>query len=167
MGKDEATGKRARASPRGLAQEKMNAPTRETGELWEHDAFGTVDAYDIANTLEHAARTSGGASVRSTLDADIFGGDENPKEKRAKHIVKWCLGEHPDFSRQPIGLPEELFSKSTTSGHDDEPVNLCRGCRRKLPAAIHFELNKKSCRQCLERQRLKKQRSQHLGARKE
>lgn len=169
---DDAVGKR------DVAREDGVATSSATGDFLERNAFGTVDAYDLRNAMV-VARTLGGASARRTLDTEHVEREESPSpvEEGApmkKYFVGSCLDPDIDFSQYPIELPEELFfqpSPAKRTRHDDVELNpaesLCRGCRRWLLAAKHFEANKKTCRQCLTRQRLKKHASQRLGGRVE
>ena len=56
----------------------------------------------------------------------------------------------------PLVVRERMEVEDEPSRIDPGLVQFCRGCRRTMTTAIHFTSNNKTCRQCLERQRLKR-----------
>jgi len=59
----------------------------------------------------------------------------------------------------PLVVRERMEVEDEPSRIDPGLVQFCRGCRRTMTTAIHFTSNNKTCRQCLERQRLKRKKA--------
>jgi len=59
----------------------------------------------------------------------------------------------------PLVVRDRMEVKVEPTSIDPALVQFCRGCRRTLTTVIHFISHNKTCRQCLERQRLKRKQS--------
>ena len=160
----------ASASERVAAEDSRESPSCETNvnasELEESaptsNAFATSNAYDLGNAYSDANETTpktqqNTAKRRASAAACAV---KMAEEKKRRERMGTMLDSDVDFSSFPITLPSEVRGASTDGGRAPAAAH-CRGCRRSLPMDLHFDTDKKTCRQCLSRQRLKWRKTAH------
>ena len=127
-------------------------------------AFATVNAYDSGKARTDASETTPKtrrAAKRRAIEAACA--VDVAEEKKRRERMGTMLDPDFDFSSFPITLPAEVRGESA-DGRRARAMLHCRGCRRNLRIDLHFDTDKKTCRQCLSRQRLKWRKATHKSA---
>jgi len=172
---------KTKTTRRGGLNEAQEAAILET--------FVTVNAFDLGNAFVDTLRGSepamrnvqaavpkrrepsanGTDIIKSTAnDASVNGERELQRTQSDGELLDpyapgTTLDPDADFSAVrhvvPLVVRNRMEVKVEPTRIDPTLVQFCRGCRRTLTTAIHFISHNKTCRQCLERQRMKRKKS--------
>ncbi|OUS44186.1 hypothetical protein BE221DRAFT_117160 [Ostreococcus tauri] len=112
---------------------------------------------DASETTPKTQRAAKRRAIEAACAVDVA------EEKKRRERMGTMLDPDFDFSSFPITLPAEVRGESA-DGSSARAMLHCRGCRRNLRIDLHFDTDKKTCRQCLSRQRLKWRKTTHKSA---
>jgi hypothetical protein len=134
---------------KGELTESPTSPERE-GESADAEDAGTFEDEDNERDEVSSGRDEG--YIHSMIaTADRSRGDAMDPDVDFSAV----LHEVPIEIRRRLTSNESGFTESVMRS---EALTFCRGCRRTLSLPLHFDVNNKTCRQCLIRQRLKRKR---------